>query len=207
MRVDLFSFDLPEERIAPMLSFRSWVEAVFRGPDPEWEMTWDEEQIHPSWVLEHTARLFAAPGFLRHAYTAEELAGGLERLRDGWELTFALWERRVPWPVREACIRAMPGLFRDVLAHDPLEHTCFMWFETFRPFDDDADERAGLALAEAAAEILALPNEECQLAALHGLGHFDHPRRREWIESYLRDNRVDRGVRDYALRAAEGEVL
>lgn len=191
-----------------MYSFDEWVEAVFRHPPPDFGTIWDAAQCHPEWLMRHAAGLFAAPGFLRARYTADELERGFKAIVYDWELSDAVWEARVPWPQREACIRAMPGLFREVFTHDPLGYICFMWFDLFRDFADDPDPRVGTALAEAAAEVLLLPSVECQYAALHGLGHFDHPRRREWIDRFLRAHRnIDPEFRAFALAAVEGNVL
>lgn len=108
------------------------------------------------------------------------------------------------------------GAFREVFARDPLGRTCFMWFDSFRPIAADADARARIALAEAAVEVLTITSEACQAAALHGLGHFEHPRRREWIARFIHTAPTTSAalrrylgcdLRDYARMAVDGRVL
>lgn len=57
-------------------------------------------------------------------------------------------------------------------------------------------------------KILLLPSEECQTAALHGMGHLHHPETCPVIDAYLTKRpEIDTDLREYALAAARFKVL
>ena len=86
----------------------------------------------------------------------------------------------LPLPAREECVRSMFYLYRDLFAIEPSETAGFMWWDSIcwhlwhRGRKDR--QRGGEELSmqdvmfETLVEILALDSENCQCAALHGLG-------------------------------------
>jgi hypothetical protein len=62
-------------------------------------------------------------------------------------------------------------------------------------------------MLEALSKILVLDSEECQISALHGLGHLGHAGKRNAIEKYLASHtNLNDETRTYALTAIEGRV-
>lgn len=92
--------------------------------------------------------------------------------------------------------------------HKPLNNTCHMWWDFFRYFGDDPDERVVNEMYLALRKILFIESIECQGAALHGLGHIEHPKKAALINRYLRSYQdLDPEIRRYALASIEGSVL
>jgi hypothetical protein len=57
-------------------------------------------------------------------------------------------------------------------------------------------------------EVLTLPARHCQVSALHGLGHLEHPSKGTVIEEFMRRNpSADSELREYAHAALVGKVL
>jgi hypothetical protein len=83
-----------------------------------------------------------------------------------------------------------------------------MWFDLLRYFGEDRDQRVVNELYRALEKILFMDSFDCQGAALHGLGHLDHPARKDLITKYLRKHRdLNPEARRYAKAAIKGRVL
>lgn len=189
-------------------TFGQWIEWVFRGPEPEYDQLWDETLgRHVDWQLDHATTLFLRPSFLIGFFPERELRKGFWRLPYSWELSDLIWRQDVEWKRRRACIEAMYPLFRDLFARLPLKNTCFMWWDSFRYFQSDPDQRVVETQLRVLTRILALPSEDCQVAALHGLGHLEHDGKRSPIAAYLAQPDLGHEVRSYAAAALAGRVL
>lgn len=83
-----------------------------------------------------------------------------------------------------------------------------MWFDLLRYFGQDRDQRVVDEIYLALEKILFMDSFDCQGAALHGLGHLDHPDKKDLITKYLREHRdLHPEVRRYAKAAIKGNVL
>jgi len=89
----------------------------------------------------------------------------------------------------------MLHLFRDLFASEPLINAVCMWWDSFcydwhcgNKKRDRGGEDAAMqeVMFETLTQILALPSEICQGAAIHGLSHLHHPATGEAIRNYLK---------------------
>ena len=80
----------------------------------------------------------------------------------------------------------MVSLFKRLFMRDPLDTSIYMWWDSqaydyfmgHRARSNEGEEsRIQDVMFEVLEEILKLPAEHCQTAALHGLGHLMHPDR------------------------------
>src|SRR5438093_12509552 len=88
----------------------------------------------------------------------------------------------------------MLPLFKELFFNEPLGYTASMWWDSFcyawhcgtrKRSHGGEDLAMQNVMFETLAEILALPSEICQGAALHGLSHLHHPGPEELIQNYL----------------------
>lgn len=83
-----------------------------------------------------------------------------------------------------------------------------MWFDLLRYFGKDRDQRVVDEIYLVLEKILFMDSFHCQGAALHGLGHLDHPDKKDLITKYLREHHdLHPEVRRYAKAAIKGNVL
>jgi hypothetical protein len=87
--------------------------------------------------------------------------------------------------LRLDCIAAMPTVFREVFVERPLDQACYMWSDMLRDFRNESDSRIVFAMVEALQEVLAIPSRHCQVSALHGLGHLQHPSKVEYAQAAI----------------------
>jgi hypothetical protein len=189
-------------------TFEQWVDWVFTGPEPEFEQLWDDTRDRVAdWQLEYATTLFSAPSFLLESYTEQALRNGFWSLPNAWDLRDLIWDQGLDWDRREACLRAMYFLFRDLFARNPLEDTCFMWWDLLRYFGQGPDLRVIETQLSVLGQILSLSDKECQRAALHGLGHITHDGKADLIAEFLSRPGVNEELRTYAGHALAGDVL
>lgn len=146
----------------------------------------------PTVPLEHLARLCGdLPGLVKH-YSWTRINRGLwGALMDPFWLAEALGNEQLPMEPRAACVRAMPAIFKEVLAKIPpkveMENIFYMWWDII------AKNCAGGAMREivfeALKKVLEIKDERCQISALHGLGHSGHPGAPAVVRQYLNRNR------------------
>jgi hypothetical protein len=189
-------------------TFAQWTDWVFTGPEPDWEQLWDSaSDSKVNWQLDHSTTLFRAPAFLLDTYPEKALQTGFWRLPNSWDLGYLIWDQDIAWERRDACLRAMFFLFRDLFAKTPLKDTCFMWWDLLRNFRKAPDQRVLNTQLDVLTQILRLPNEDCQLAALHGLGHLDHKGREAVVARFLSRSDLTEEVRAFGTAAQLGKVL
>ncbi len=206
------------------LSFDEWVKFTFDHPvtDPAWYWSdsWDEfwdawsEGFAPEQQLRYATQLFqGASVLLIGTYSIEQINQGLTMLLSGptdFRIADLIWSRQLSLPVREGCIASMVRLFQSVFSRVVVEHACFMWWDELREWDhqEDRDPRSKEAILTALELILNLPSRDCQMSALHGLGHLRHPDKEKIIRGYVqRHSELDEEIREYAQAAIEGTVL
>lgn len=202
-------------------SFEQWVVFVFDHPAvarqkreagvPR-QQSWYhlDEWRHwgsPEHLLPYMTRLFKHPAFLLERYSMEQVRQGFWYL-GGSTFKNWLWDTDVAWRLRKRCISAMVPLFELLFARDQVGDTCYMWWDFFRSFSKKRDAKVNEAMLLAMERILSLPSSECQVAALHGLGHLRHPRKSRVIRRFLRAHpELDEQWRSFASAAIVGRVL
>jgi hypothetical protein len=201
------------------MDFEDWVVAVF-----------DESVEDPfpplAEALAHLTRLLADPVAALEGLTDEEIGIGLWSILDsgGTGTVLALNEEALPLDERIACVRLMPGLYRELfvprceerLGHlseqgGRLEMICYMFWDV-AAFGGPPGTREGNLLEDAVLDVLEdvirLPHAACQESAIHGLGHRvgRHPERAPAVlERWLRlDLARDPRLVDYARYACSG---
>jgi hypothetical protein len=153
--------------------------------------------FQPSDAVAYYRQLFECPSIVEKRYTRQQLDKGFGAMIDcnvPMFVTDLVWTSDVRLPDREALIRSMASLYRELFDRDALFGTPFMWwdvitydFECGNRTRDESDEARRLqdCMFETLLEVLALPSNASQKAALHGLGHLHHPKINEAIAMYL----------------------
>jgi len=194
------------------LSFEDWLDFVF---DAKWLSSKYEDYVELSDLggdievfVKNCIKLFENPSFLLDKFSAEQLEGGFFGfiLNPKVSLDWWLWDKDSPTDLRRQFIFSSVNVFKQVFAENPLEHSCFMWWDSLRGFSDDKDSQVAKWMFEALKQILEINNLDCQLSALHGLGHIEHGGKKKLIEGFL-SRHPKFPEKDYALAAIEGKVL
>lgn len=185
-------------------------------PDPWY---WRAEVTHDtSRVLGFYVRLFENPEFLLARFTKEQLEQGFWAIISGniaCAVTEVIWEKDVQFEERAACVRSMYHLYERFFLKEPLETSSHMWWDSLaydwhcknRSRENGGeDELMQDVMFETLERILVLPSEECQAAALHGLGHLHHPKTQEVIDRFL-SRPLSPELGDYARAASRFEVM
>jgi hypothetical protein len=186
---------------------KRWVDDV--------EVTFDSRQICGYYV-----QLFRHATFLIDRFSKSQLEDGFWAVQ-GKALSCSayrtIWNQDLPLPEREECVRAMLPLFSDLFSSEPLVHSVCMWWDSFcydwhcgnRERSQGGDEMAIQdVIFETLAEVLGLPSQICQGAALHGLSHLHHPGTEEIIQKYLSLHpTLDDQWRDAAIGAARFDLM
>lgn len=200
-------------------SFDEFVHFVFDRSeavpqDDPWREAQFGEAFDPALLYRHLLRLFRAPEFLAGRYPEARLEAGFWFLMGPMGLLYILLDPArpsgLPGPMQTELVRAMVDLFASFFAANPLGTTCFMWWDCLVGDLCEGDSTSILhgAIFQALCRILQLKSPICQVSALHGLGHLEHPGKGRVIREYLiRNPRLDAETRRYARDAAAGKVL
>ncbi len=188
------------------------------GPEPWY---WHAEVIFdPMQVAAFYIRLFTAPRILLQQFSPEQLEQGFWAIQSSnieCAVTETLWDQRLPFEIRESCVRSMFHLYELLFSDVPLETSMDMWWDSLA-YDWHCGNRVRAkggedqlmqdVMFETLSKILQLPSEPCQKAALHGLGHLHHPDTSALIIAYLEQHpQIDDDLKGYALAAARFEVM
>jgi hypothetical protein len=215
-------------------SFDEWVRFIFDCSVTDHNRTWREELALSGYgdssdgeyfvgnqvvLLEYLSRLFRDPGFLLETYSPEQLEQAFWVI-PGQLLCVAgfigpLWEKEIPWPVRQECIESMGDLFERLFAINPLDTSCYMWWDHLAygygmrggvPEDDDSAQ-VQQVMFDTLCRILKLGSIHCQKSALHGLGHLRHPDTGKAIDEFLETHlNMDDELKQYALACRSGAI-
>ena len=184
-----------------MLTFASWIDAVFDHAVPFYDRPWWDEgdevlfAVPAAEHVAHLTRLFEDPSAALDGFADSQIAQGLYYLIDtgaGGQVRF-LMDRAVPLGDRLRGVASMQALFAGLFAPRCTPHlshlseaqpkslngVCYMWWDIlpFGRVDDAAEQRATeAAMLEVLRATLALDSLACQEAALHGLGHWQGDR-------------------------------
>jgi hypothetical protein len=94
--------------------------------DWKWNVRVEYEPAH---IIHLYTLLFRDPVFLFNRFTQEHLEAGFWVTigRQDWSLDHLIKNQRIPFPLRETCIRSMYNLFDQVFAVDALKTASHMW--------------------------------------------------------------------------------
>jgi hypothetical protein len=208
-------------------SFEEFITFLFDRDIPPESEKWNpwywrtEVMFDPARICDYYIRLFKQPGFLLERFSPAQLEEGFWAISShgylGCSITELIWNADLPLADREECVKSMFYLYRDLFAVEPSETAGFMWWDSMcwhlwhRGEKDRLRGGEDLSMQdlmfETLVKILALDSENCQHAALHGLGHLQHPATEETIDDYLRRHpMLSDEARTYALAAARFEV-
>jgi len=212
----------------PDPTFEAWVKQVFDHPadGPEW--FWDSEadtsEPPPEVCIRFLTRLFNDPVKYAGHYEDAQLGQGLWFLVDNScsSHMFAVFDTALPLDQRVACVRSIRSLFaklfaarcskqlshRDPPNPNPLNLSCYMWWDLFPSWGTPAHDVDGELLA-VMDSLLDLDSSACQESGLHGLSHwraaYSEPATRS-IARFLERGVVSDELRQYAQLAHRGCV-
>jgi hypothetical protein len=191
--------------------FDEWLSFIFDRPvtKPEWFMNYDYHwEIDPELLVQYSTRLFQNPTFLFGRYSLEQIEQGFRFIPIVGELNIAVWDIDVLLSLRQKCIHSMVNLFESVFMKNSLGDVAFMWWDSFRSFEDKPEWEMVEAVFGALSQIIRMESSVCWCSALHGLGHLSHPGKAGLINDFLQTHPdVHPDTKVYALAAIEGRVL
>jgi hypothetical protein len=217
------------------LAFQHWIEWVFDHPvtNPEWYQAENVEfwVASPVVTVDYITRLFeAAPTHLQE-FSDAQASQGLWFLASSifFEGLSRLYSEGVLRSQRQRCIRSMYTLFEEYFAvrcspdpprddkadDNPLDGTCFMWWDFLAHYAETPEGRIGTDtdsdMLSTMERILRLNQDACTESALHGLGHWQHFCPADVagiIDGFLASTpHLRQELRTYALDARAGRVL
>lgn len=216
----------PDQINITKFSFDEFVSFLFDHdvpPGQEKVDPWDwhvEVEFDPQRICAYYVQLFQEPEFLLARFTKPQLEQGFWAIQ-GPNLDCSVWriihELDVPFPLREECIRAMFDLFTRLFSKVSLDTSVSMWWDSMcydwhcgnrRRERGGEDEQMQDILFETLSLLLSCSSENCQGAALHGLGHLHHPATPQLIERYIQEHpALTKELKAYALAAAKFKVM
>jgi hypothetical protein len=193
------------------LNFDEWLDFVF---DEKWADSKTEYEELSDFegnlevFVENCIKLFENPSFLLEKYNSIQLESGFFYfiLSPRVSLNWWIWDKRSSIDLRRSFISSSVNIFENVFTKNALEHSCFMWWDCLRDFRDDKDLKVSDWMFAALSRILKINSLDCQLSALHGLGHIEHQGKKDLIETFLRRN-PNFADKEYALAAIDGKIL
>ena len=151
--------------------------------------------VDPALQLAHAEKLLRAPAVLQR-FSQAQREQGLWFLPGWFQPDFfsgQLWNHDLPGGARISCVAAIEVLYRDLFAADAHGAAAHMWFDLLEDAapGKPGDSAAGLFCADCAPvrrallgvldSVLAMPQDHCRRAALHGLNHWGTPAERARI--------------------------
>lgn len=183
---------------------------------------WDDDldlDFNPTEILALYEKLFSEPVFLLNKYSEELLEQGFWAMQScllPCSVAELIWDVQVSRELRKKVVFSMPSLYGKLFALNPLETSSNMWWDSIaygfycgNKSRDRSEEEKEMqdAIFEALDKILQLESLDCQIAALHGLGHLRHPDTEILINKYLESNsKIDSEIRKYAISCISGEI-
>lgn len=95
----------------------------------------------------------------------------------------------------------IPDLIRP---DEPMETGYFMWWDLLQNFEHGPDVRD--AFLEVLSDLVHHEDKHVQVAALHGLGHLEHPGRIAVVDDFIRRN-PDLADDSWVLQCRDGTVM
>lgn len=170
------------------LSFDDWLDFVFEA---KWSRLGDKDWMELSDIdadievfVGNCVKLFEDPEFLLKRYDEKQLERGFFGfiLSPHAGLNWWLWDKNQSEDLRRRFIFSSVNFFKQIFTVNPLEHSCYMWWDCLRYFGDKKDLKVADWIFGALSQILEIDNQYCRLSALHGLGHIEHKGKKDLIE-------------------------
>jgi hypothetical protein len=194
--------------------FENGAEPFRRESDEEPELIY-----RPAQAVRFYEMLFTSARDLPKRYDSRQIDAGFAAMIDcnvPMYVTDLIWNEDLEIEAREAMVSAMAVLFRDLFDRTPLFGTPFMWWDAItydfecgnrKRTESEEVQRLQDRMFETLVRILDLPSSESQRAALHGLGHLQHPETTAAIEGYLASKPdLASDLRAYARQSAAGLI-
>jgi hypothetical protein len=123
-------FDITDYSFDEFVSF-VFAHDVAAEHETQWYWKAPDVTFAPQQVCAYYVRLFRNPEFLLERFSKPHLEQGFWAIFSGidWGLEKLLWETEIPFPQRKECVTAMFDLFSRFFATEPLEDSCFMWWD------------------------------------------------------------------------------
>jgi len=194
------------------LTFDEWVDFVFEGSWLRYKgndyFGLDDLNADINIFAENCIKLFQNPAFLLEKFDSKQLENGFFDfiLSPRVSLNWWVWDIKYPSELRRKLILESVNVFKEIFAKNPLEHSCFMWWDCLRNFNDEKDLEVMKWMFEALSEILKIDSVDCQMSALHGLGHIEHSEKKDLIKKFLKEN-PNFTDKEYASAAIIGHIL
>ncbi len=151
-------------------------------------------------------KIFNNPESLLDKFTLEQINQGfIFILGPKVLIRMWLWNKNNNPELRQEFIFSMVNVFEKIFAKYPIQNACFMWWDYLRGFNDDKDLKVMNWMFQALAKIIKIDSVECQMSALHGLGHIEHFGKQKLIEKFLKQH-PNFPLKDYALAAIEENI-
>jgi hypothetical protein len=196
----------------PKRIFEQWVDGIFDHPVTApawfWDLRADTCVEDDETNADYLARLFTDSDRLLRRFDNAQVNQGLNMIVHNAcsDHAFSITAGHAPWPARRRAIRAIFDVYAkcfaarcaEGLSHcedvtNPLNSTCYMWWDLFPAWGDpndaahahEADEYLGVM-----ERCLSLSHPACLEGTLHGLGHWQliFPERVEPIvDRFLRE--------------------
>jgi hypothetical protein len=205
---DDWNIDLAEFSYAGFLAFffqRPVVEDIVEGYALFHRSGCDFVVVNPTRVVNHLTEMCTRFAELPGTYSAEQIEQGLWAMF-GCDIDCAqyLFDTRVAFEHRAACIESMFYVFRDYVAPHPADERdsfYWMWWDMilhtnglckgpseyrlgYAKLTDD-EERVIDVMFATLCRILDLDSKRCQWMAIHGMGHMYHPSVQVRLKQYI----------------------
>lgn len=131
-----------------------------------------------------------------------------------------VWDSELDLPVTVRLIHSVYDLYAKLYAFDPIGDCCHMFWDAMvdgrysdrhrsgKGKTSEANECIHEAMFATLAKILRLDSEDCQDAALHGLGHLQHCDTETLIQKFIDNHpRLSKNRREYAVACIHGDIL
>lgn len=210
------------------INLAEFVKFIFEHPvanlDQEEEpWHWDDDlyvDFDPAEILRLYVELFSSPAFLLDQYNKEVLDQGFWALQSNTlscSVVELIWDVDVDRNLRKQVIFSMFTLYKELFAINSLDTSANMWWDSIaydyccgNKFRDRSEEEREMqdAIFKMLGDVLYLNSLDCQIAALHGLGHLRHPETETLILQYLESHpELDSEVKKYAMACITGEIM
>lgn len=186
-------------------TFERWRNAIFTAP--RHASQYDQmqrgvlpEEEHDALTLLFLHRLLTTSRELLDRYTHAQIDAGFVEVLGKRSYLDVLAEAVLPLPLRCECLAGMTSLFRDVFSivyGNTLGHmnqctrdgipnsACYMWWEVDPVLGWVEGAEVHAAFVQHVTDVLKLDSEACCESALHGLGHWNGPQGRKWVEDLI----------------------
>ncbi|MGE3964108.1 MAG: hypothetical protein AB7I09_08405, partial [Planctomycetota bacterium] len=199
------------------ITFEGFVTFLFdripKDPDDPWfyGVEFDCVLFEKSVFVQYYARLFSDSAGLLARFSPHQLELHFWAIQSNaaFGLGDLIWDPDVPLAQRVQCVESMYSLFEKLFVQDSLETSVFMWWDSMcygrKGGIADSDEILD-AMLGTLVRILRLPDEACQMAALHGFNHLEHSQAAVVVAEFLARTDLESHVREYAEDVMHGKA-